>query len=101
MRFADYEPYMTAEQREAKDRIEEIGRKMFRVKYEEDLEALYDEAKYLWEEYFPFFSEQQGERWYITRRYNDRLKKFHEKPAIITVNIFGNNVTVNVKGGDR
>ena len=101
MRFTDYEPYMTEAQKIALSQIEELGRKMFRARYEDDLFDLYCEADDLWEEYFPFFAEQEGDRWYLTRRYNDLAKRLRNKPDVVTVNIFGNNITVNVKGGDK
>ena len=89
---------MSQEQKDAWKRICFIFREMLSVFDREYLFDLYCEAEDLWWEFFPFEASQWGDDWWVTKRFNDvdrHLKKVGN--TAITVNLFGCNVTVNVK----
>ena len=74
-------------------KISRIAAKM-RTCWDKDyLFDLYCEADDLWNENFPFQAQQLGDKWYVTKLFNDlsrELKNMHN----VTINLFDCNVTM-------
>ena len=90
---------LTSDQKNALKKIHELGNEMLRAWNENDLFDIYCQADDLWNEYFPFQAEQEGDHWYLTRRYNDLSREFrkNKNPESLTVNLFGCTVKINIK----
>lgn len=85
-------------QKDALREIHRLGNLMFTAWDEEYLFDLFCEAEDLWNEYFPFEASQAGDDWYLTKRFNDISREIrNRKNTGVTVNLFGCDVTVNIK----
>ena len=79
-------------QKKALRKISRIAAKM-RVAWDKDyLFDLYCEADDIWNEYFPFQANQLGDKWYITKLYNDLARELKDRTPV-TINLFDCNIT--------
>ena len=72
-------------------RIEKIRQKMLNCWDSETLFDLYCQADDIWQERFPFQANLLGDKWEITKLYND-LDKEIKKGGFVTVNLFGKSL---------
>lgn len=72
-------------------RIEKIRQKMLKCWNSETLFDLYCQADDIWQERFPFQANLLGDKWEITKLYND-LDKEIKKGGFVTVNLFGKSL---------
>lgn len=76
----------------ANKRINAIVRQMRRTWNNRDLENLFEEAKTLYYDHFPFEAMTRP-NWGVERTYNDLVKR-NRKQGQVTVNLFGCNVSI-------
>lgn len=76
----------------ASKKINAIVRQMRRTWDNRDLRELFEEAKTLYFEWFPFEAMTRPS-WWVERTYNDLVKR-NRKQGQVTVNLFGCNISI-------
>lgn len=74
-------------------KISRLKSKMMKAWDENYLFDLYCQADDLWQEYFPFQANQLGDKWEVTKLYNDLSRAIRDKKSVV-VNLLGCNVTL-------
>ena len=84
---------ITEAQKKALRKISRIAAKM-RTCWDKDyLFDLYCQADDLWNDNFPFQAEQLGDKWYVTKLFNDCARELKNMRSI-TINLFDCDVTM-------
>lgn len=85
---------LSRSQKTALAKINKIRQKMMNCWNSEDLFDLYCQADDIWQEKFPFQAQILGDKWEVTRLYNDLSRAIKNSREYVTVNLFGKSLQV-------